>query len=253
MNALTPEIKADIARMASLIPDAEACGLIMSSSDGLVASACRNISPRPESSFAIPHSILRWAMGSGSLEAIWHSHCPPSEPGLSELDKLVAEKLRVPCVAYDIERGQFHVHSPCGYEVPYLGRPFVPGVFDCWTLVMDWHWRELNIKLEDISHEVRNVGGAALARLLARTDASSSGELLKALKDRGFAERPIQGGLAGDVLLMSSDNIQSPLHMAICLGKDRMLHHPEDGESLEEFISPYWRGIVKGCVRHVLA
>lgn len=254
MEYLTKTMRAKIARYSLSDPYKESCGLILREGRKYIATSSKNISPVPEDSFAIPHSILHWAMSRQKLVAIWHSHPQPCEIGLSELDKLISEKLKVDCVAYDMERREFMVHSPVGYEVPYVGRPFVVGVFDCWSLVRDWFSREKNIHLEDITHECRDVGtGMQFLRMVAKRDAENIFSFQSHLEARGFRSMPLAQAAHGDVFLMTYENIKSPLHVALYLGGQRVLHHPENALSLEEHYGHSLKKSTVGCMRHNLS
>ena len=39
--------------------------------------------------------------------------------------------------------------EPSGFKLPYVGREFVFGVVDCYTLVHDWYAREYGVQLHD--------------------------------------------------------------------------------------------------------
>lgn len=45
-----------------------------------------------------------------------------------------------------------NVITPDGFEMPYLGRPYVFGVFDCWMLCRDYLKREFNVELNPNAH-----------------------------------------------------------------------------------------------------
>ncbi|SLY16404.1 putative phage tail protein [Klebsiella pneumoniae] len=47
---------------------------------------------------------------------------------------------------------EMNVIYPCGFEMPYLGRPYVFGVFDCWMLCRDYLKREFDVELNANAH-----------------------------------------------------------------------------------------------------
>lgn len=228
----------------------EACGFIVEQGWFFQVIQSENIANDPINSFAISYSKICLLKGSGKLKAIWHSHPPPCQDCLSELDKWMSEKLNVEFVAYDIVNDKFLVHKPVGYEVPYVGRPFVIGIFDCFSLVRDWYFRELNIKIEDIVHPLRDVSGMKLWKMIAKEDKNNYATLINLLKDRGFNEINIKNRKKHDILLINYDKIKSPIHTAIVLDKANILHHPEGDLSCEENYTDYWSKMTVISVRH---
>ena len=47
---------------------------------------------------------------------------------------------------------EMEVITPNGFEMPYTGRPYVFGIFDCWMLCRDYLKREFNIEINANAH-----------------------------------------------------------------------------------------------------
>ena len=107
-----------------------------------------------------------------------------------------------------------------------LGREWVWGVTDCWSLVRDWYREEKQIELKDYQRSM--TPEEFLKNPLFEEYATQT----------GFRElEPNEALQEGDVLLMS---ILHPTlnHVAIFLG-DMVLHHLADRLSCREPYSPW--------------
>lgn len=129
----------------------ECCGLIV---DGTY-HPCTNVAPTPHEHFAIDSDEFIALEGLGEVQAIVHSH-PDGEPIPSEADKvqmglhgvdwvICALGVSITGQAYhDIRR-----HKPTSYLSPLLGREYIHGLQDCYSLIKDYYDRELDITLPD--------------------------------------------------------------------------------------------------------
>lgn len=116
----------------------------------------------------------------------------------------------------------------------YIGRHFVYGVTDCYTLFRDFYREEFNIDLPNF----------------ARYDGwQNDGLNLYAdnMPKHGFYLVP-QGEplMYGDVILVCLCS-PVPCHSAIYIGENKILHHVQDHLSC---ISPY-RGVFKNCTASI--
>ena len=128
---LSGTIKAAIQAHAAECFPAECCGLIVND----VYVQCRNISKHTDQ-FEIHHKDLARAEDAGEIQAFVHSH-PNASARASELDLLqieLHEKPWVICAYPDIE---FQIYEPCGYKAPLVGRNYIHGIQDCYSIVPD--------------------------------------------------------------------------------------------------------------------
>ncbi len=131
------------------------------------------------------------------------------------------------------------VHSqPCGYKPPLLGRPWVWGVTDCWSLVRDWYKEEKNIELKDWDRPTT-------------PEEFIKNPLFESCAWRtGFRQlRPDEKLINGDTLLMSIGSTGLN-HVAIFLDGD-VLHHLTDRLSCREPYSQWLLKCTGGRYRYV--
>jgi len=243
---LTETLKAAISAHAEECFPLECCGLIIDD----YYRPCRNISPHKDQ-FEIHPEDLAKAEDLGEIQAYVHSH-PNASARASELDIIQIELHQKPwviCAYPDIE---FQVYEPCGYRVPLVGRNYIHGIQDCYSIVRDFYQRELGIKLIDFERQ---------DRWWESKDNKSL--YLDGFGQAGFIE--VSDMQYGDVLLCRVGRTEHVNHAVIwlgdrtelkseqtesCVGSSIILHHPYGRKSVREVFGPQWQERVAKVVRY---
>lgn len=243
---LSETIKAAIQAHAAECFPAECCGLIVNNT----YVSCRNIAKHADQ-FEIHHKDLARAEDAGEIQAFVHSH-PNASARASELDLLQIELHQKPwviCAYPDIE---FQVYEPCGYKAPLVGRNYIHGIQDCYSIVRDFYERELGINLIDFERE----------------DAWWEHKESKSLYLDGFGEAgfiEVNDLQYGDVMLCRVGRTEHVNHAIIwlgdqtalkseqteaCVGSSIILHHPYGRKSTREVFGHQWQERVVKVVRY---
>jgi len=206
----------------------ESCGLLIETKGKEKYFPCKNLSTYSQQCFIIDPEDYAKAEDTGNILAVIHSH-PVSPPIASQADKISCENSNLPWHIVNPKTEEWGYYQPNGYKPALIGRPWVWGVTDCWSLVRDWYKEEKNIILRDWDRPI--TPQQFLEKPLFESCAWRT----------GFRElRPDEKLINGDVLLMS---ILSPTlnHVAIFLNGD-VLHHLADRISCKE---PYNQWLFK--------
>ena len=206
----------------------ESCGLLLNIRGKERYFPCRNLAMTSHHCFILDPEDYVKADSIGDITAVIHSH-PTTPPTASQADQISCEQSKLPWHIVNPKTETWGYCEPCGYNPPLLGRPWVWGVTDCWSLVRDWYKQEKNIILRDWDRP------------------TTPEEFLKnpmfelCAKDTGFRMLSATEKLeVGDLLFMSI--MSSGLnHVAIYLG-DNVLHHLTDRVSCRE---PYSEWLLK--------
>jgi cell wall-associated NlpC family hydrolase len=119
---------------------------------------------------------------------------------------------------------------------PVLGRRFVFGVDDCWSICRDWFGREMGLAMPDFEREPN----------FWETGFEPHVEHLAAA---GFVPVPFGGLQRGDGLLFRVC-AKTITHCAVYLGDGWMLHHIEGMLSRKEPVDRRWMKRLAMVVRH---
>ena len=189
---------------------------------------CNNLSTYSQQCFILDPEDYVKADALGEITAIVHSH-PVTPPSPSQADKVSCEQSGLKWHIVNPKTETWGYCEPTGYKPPLIGRQWVWGVTDCWSLVRDYYKEQLNIQLLDYQ------------RPTTPQDFLDNPLFEQYAERTGFRELNKDEKLQkGDVLLMS---ILHPTlnHVAIFLG-DEILHHLADRLSTRE---PYNEWLLK--------
>jgi len=233
MIDLPTSVKHEIMMHARHDSPIESCGLVAVVKGNYQYFWCQNIADTPEE-----HFILKgWdeVEDQGEVVAIVHSH-PTTNPQPSTADLVACEKSGLPWIIVNPNTEDWGYCEPTGFQLPYVGREFVFGVVDCYTLVRDWYLREYGIQLRDYQR---------------RDKFWERGEnlYLDNFSAEGFRKIPVEEVQRGDLILM---NLVSPLpnHAAIYMGDQQVLHHVQGRLSSRDVYGGYYGKSTACALRH---
>ena len=230
---LTDAMQADILQHAKAEFPKECCGLIAVVKGRRRYFPCQNIAETPDEHFV----LAGWneVEDKGEIVAVVHSH-PTTNPQPSEADRVACEKSGLPWFIVNPSTEEWGYYEPEGFELPYVGREFVFGIVDCWTLIRDYYQREYGVELRDYDR---------------RDGFWLRGESMYVdnLPNEGFRPIPVQDVQPGDLILMQ---LVSPLpnHAAIYLGDQQILHHVQARLSTRDVYGGYYAKSTVSGYRH---
>ena len=199
----------------------EVCGLVVCIKGKEKYIPCKNLAINPLDHFIIDPEDWAEAEDSGTIMSIFHSH-PYQSPLPSEADKAACELTKLPWYIYGVGVNTWHNFAPVGYKAPLIGRRWVWGVHDCWTLTKDYY-ESKGIMLRDWK------------RPNDPEEFRENPYFDKCFEDTGFRQLGNEEALReGDSLLFSL-NSTGLNHVGVYLGKQMVLHHIQGRLSSKDF------------------
>lgn len=230
MNWLTIDQQAAIRQLACASPEAETCGFVLTSGD---VAQVPNTSSDPASYFSIAPEDYA-AYEELGIAGVWHSHL--SDPEFSPTDQNVLRADDLPWAIYCLATDTFSQVNP-GAPAPLLNRPFVYGVYDCYSLVCDYlselgvnmpawgrgPWGEWNKPdFVPFDNEARNQGPEVVDEIYQ----------------------------AGDLIFFNLGDYENHIdHIAVFNSPTTFIHHLSQKKSRIERFSSYWKAHVKCVIR----
>tara|TARA_Y100000361_G_scaffold75265_1_gene66588 strand:+ start:1304 stop:2008 length:705 start_codon:yes stop_codon:yes gene_type:complete len=214
----------------------ECCGLVLIIKGRKRYWPCKNLSEDNNFFVMDPMDYAR-GEDTGTVIAIVHSH--PTTPAIaSEADKMACEQYKLPWHIVSLLGDSWCSIRPIGYEAPLIGREWVWGVSDCWTLVRDWYKREMGLKLRDWDRPVS-------------ADAFRRSPLFEScLAETGFVDTGNDLPEKGDAVLMRLDGSPGLNHVAIFVGEQKILHQLQGRLSSRDRWDSYWQKVTGRIVRY---
>lgn len=203
----------------------EMCGFVFLENNKLRATSVQNSAADPVAHFRIEPAIYLEARQQAGYLGYWHSH--PSGGDASEPDRAASEELCDPVWTYDVPADRLTCYRPGSMAwVPLMGRPFIPGLWDCVTFVRDYFQQERGIALPhfDYTEDAFLYGLELDIRGLIE---SASGKLVSSYRE-------------GDLLAIQTGTSQRPNHLAV-MGPNNTLLHQTERLSRADLYSDQWR------------
>jgi proteasome lid subunit RPN8/RPN11 len=202
-----PKVHKDIwAHVLQAAPE-ECCGMIVKGK--YIPSI--NISEDPERHFRISREAMIETYKNKNVEAIIHSHI--DYPHASEADMRNQEAMNIPWgIAFvnDGKKGGIHFWGKQLSVMQLMERPFIHGIYDCYSLVADFY--KLNFKM-DLPVVPREYGWWEQGKDLLRDGFEAAG-----FKPVAIACK------MGDILLFKMRQPKLS-HCMLHIGDDELIHH----------------------------
>lgn len=240
MNA---QIKAQIKEHALKEFPNEACGFVCVDFLGKVTVIpCENIAFNKKGRFTIDPKMHLLAEKTGHIAAFYHSHASEffdeKNDHFSKEDLDTAYEACLPALLYVSPNDTWHYSRPTTYvPAPLLGRPFIWGVWDCYSLVKDYYKIHKNVDL-----------GSYFAPDNADTHSDFGYE--KFVTNEKFKEITLDELQKDDVIIFQ---IKSKFwnHSAVYLGDNEFLHQPINRISTKGFLDDRIQKYIVKIYRHV--
>lgn len=213
----------------------EACGLVVARGNKVRLIRALNKHVLPKSYFRLDPDAWLEVEDSEEVIGIYHSHTQTSaEPSLA--DRSACETSGVPWHIVDLS-GQYRRIEPSGFRAPYLRRPYVFRIHDCYSIIRDWFMWEEGIELPDFDRE---------------PDFVKRGQNLYVdnFAAAGFVQLREQEVCVGDVFLLQMMNDRISNHAMLYVEPGYVLHHAQDRLSSKEPWGGYWAKHTTHHLRH---
>lgn len=219
----------------------EACGLVVANAGKFKLIRAKNVHPLPKQEFEIEEGAWLRVDEGEEVIGIYHSHPEGSaEPSWADRTMCEATGLTWHIVSYP--QGGYVSIEPNGFQAPYLRRPYVSGIHDCYSIIRDWYEREWNLILPEFDREdqwwdkgqnlyLDNFAACGFVALTPDSDAEIGDAFL------------IQIG-------QSKTKGVCPNHAAVYIGDGKILHHPRGRLSTEDQYGGMWSRFTIFHLRH---
>ncbi len=214
--------------------DKEACGLLAVRKGRIKFFPCENKADDPRQDFVIDPYDYKAVADEGDVVGVIHSH-PNAEPIPSPVDRAACNRLGIPWYIFGWN-DEWVKLEPQEESFDLIGRPFVFGVYDCYTIVKDYFAKQDIHFKPDWDYE---------------WDFWKKGKnyYLERYASEGFTKVTDDTLQLHDVILMAL-GADTTNHAGIYVGRGKMLHHAPERLSCRENYHGIWHQIARTRLRH---
>lgn len=213
----------------------EACGLIVQAGRSQRYKRCRNVHPDPLNHFQISAEDFAAAEDGGDVLAVVHSH-PDGTSAPSVHDRASCDAQGLPWYILSWPEGDLARVEPGAWPRPLVGRQYVYGLQDCYSIAQDWY---------------REHRGLELWRPQSSDgwwDRQEADFFFEHFRRLGFVQ--VEDPQVGDMIIMQIHGSPVAQHCGIYVGDGRMLHHLPGQLSGHVLYGGYWRERTRLIIRH---
>ena len=216
----------------------EACGLLAIIDGKETFWPCKNLAEGKHEFFMLDPDDWAECEDTGEIIGVIHSH-PVGAAIASDADKASCEHIGFPYYIYSVNQDYWICIEPTGWKAPSLiGRKFIWGKYDCWSIISDWYLETKNIKLKEWK------------RPKTLKEFSENPLFEKGLPLTGFKKQASNDCLQmGDVLLFKGAKGKAS-HVAVYIGDSMILNHNFKGLSCRQPITLGCQKALLGVYRY---
>jgi proteasome lid subunit RPN8/RPN11 len=230
MNWLTISQQNAIRRLACSTPEVETCGFVLTSGD---VAQVPNAAADPRNFFSIAPEDYA-AYDDLGIAGVWHSHI--TEPDFSPADQTVMRTDSLPWAVFCLATDTFSQANP-GVVAPFIGRPFVYGLYDCYSLVSDF-LSDLGVTMPTWQ---RGPWGEWDTPEFVPFDNEAHNQGVEVTDDNYRT---------GDIICFNLGQYPNHIdHIGVFNSTTTFLHHLAQKKSRLDRFSPYWKEHVKCIIR----
>nr|BAR20649.1 putative peptidase [uncultured Mediterranean phage uvMED] len=216
----------------------EACGLLAIIDGKETFWPCKNLAEGKHEFFMLDPDDWVECEDTGEVIGVIHSH-PVGAAIASDADKASCEHIGFPYYIYSINQDHWTKIEPSGWKASSLiGRRFIWGKYDCWSIVTDWFKENKNIEIP------------YWKRPKTLKEFSENPEFEYALPKLNFKKQEKTDNLkTGDVLLFTGAK-QKLSHVAVYIGDMMILNHNFKALSCRQQLNLNYQKALKGVYRY---
>ncbi len=211
----------------------EICGIVYRAKDKLFIHKCQNIAIDKTEEFEIDSEEFISCYNKGEIVYIYHSQ---HSNAFSEEDIIRANELIIPLILFNPKTDYFSVYYPPDYKPDYIGREFIWGFNDCYTLIREYYRREYLIPLSDYDAD-------------EGYELTGQDKIVNNFEKEGFSKIDIKNIEKGDLIAFKIHK-DYPTHLAIYMGNNMILHQLFNCQSRIENLSENWVKRILFGLRH---
>ena len=245
---MNTSIKNQIISLAKLTPDREICGFIYYTKENkLKIFPGNNISVDPCRDFEIDPTEYIACHRLGVICGVYHSHVREEDgDAFSPCDLDYVEEIAVPLYLYSVTKDSWKEYIPETYDFELTRRPFIWGLYDCFSALRDGWRQRRKIYIDDYDRdESFPVNQSSKHAILDNIERFGGVVIGRGKKDLHKLE-------IDDAILFNTSSRSRilPFHLGLFIGDSNFFHHPEDQLSCVDHLDGNWINRINLIVRH---